>query len=147
MVGNTCADASACGVAGILAVGGDLQATGSDLPLHTTVCAQIDCTAEMELCRQAFIQGFPSIRVFRKGHDDITVGGVRITWMEQVNRATGCGDAVCIMGQRSVLGSVHVLLDASVLLQPVLLWVVGWMLEQYNRLHGAYTLSLLLCFV
>eukprot|EP00798_Chlamydomonas_sp_ICE-L_P014246 gene14246-20219_t len=37
--------------------------------------AKIDCTAEMELCRSHFIQGFPSLRVFRKGHDDVTVGG------------------------------------------------------------------------
>lgn len=37
---------------------------------------QVDCTAEVELCRAHFIQGFPSIRVFRKGHDDIYIGGV-----------------------------------------------------------------------
>lgn len=38
--------------------------------------AKVDCTAEMELCRQHYIQGFPSIRVFRKGHDDIYIGGM-----------------------------------------------------------------------
>ncbi len=38
--------------------------------------SQVDCTAEMELCRQHYIQGFPSIRVFRKGHDDIYIGGM-----------------------------------------------------------------------
>ncbi|KAG2482258.1 hypothetical protein HYH03_018802 [Edaphochlamys debaryana] len=38
--------------------------------------AKVDCTAEVDLCRQHFIQGFPSIRVFRKGHDDIYIGGM-----------------------------------------------------------------------
>jgi hypothetical protein len=38
---------------------------------------QVDCTAEAGLCRQHIIQGFPSIRVFRKGHDDVYVGKVR----------------------------------------------------------------------
>ena len=37
---------------------------------------QVDCTAEVDVCRQHFIQGFPSIRVFRKGHDDIYIGGL-----------------------------------------------------------------------
>lgn len=39
--------------------------------------AKVDCTQEMDLCRSHFIQGFPSIRVFRKGHDDIVVMGHR----------------------------------------------------------------------
>ncbi|GIL67187.1 hypothetical protein Vafri_20620 [Volvox africanus] len=39
--------------------------------------AKVDCTLEMELCRDHFIQGFPSIRVFRKGHDDIMIGETR----------------------------------------------------------------------
>eukprot|EP00195_Chlamydomonas_chlamydogama_P000232 CAMPEP_0202921332 /NCGR_PEP_ID=MMETSP1392-20130828/77335_1 /ASSEMBLY_ACC=CAM_ASM_000868 /TAXON_ID=225041 /ORGANISM="Chlamydomonas chlamydogama, Strain SAG 11-48b" /LENGTH=565 /DNA_ID=CAMNT_0049614897 /DNA_START=237 /DNA_END=1936 /DNA_ORIENTATION=- len=38
--------------------------------------AKVDCTTEVDLCRQHFIQGFPSIRVFRKGHDDIYIGGM-----------------------------------------------------------------------
>ncbi|KXZ55092.1 hypothetical protein GPECTOR_3g247 [Gonium pectorale] len=38
--------------------------------------AKVDCTQEMELCRSHFIQGFPSIRVFRKGHDDIYIQGM-----------------------------------------------------------------------
>ncbi|MEW5316314.1 MAG: hypothetical protein WDW38_007693 [Sanguina aurantia] len=37
--------------------------------------AKVDCTAEPELCRSHIIQGFPSIRVFRKGHDEIMVQG------------------------------------------------------------------------
>jgi thioredoxin-like negative regulator of GroEL len=37
--------------------------------------AKVDCTAEVDLCRSHFIQGFPSIRVFRKGHDEINVMG------------------------------------------------------------------------
>ncbi|GBF88082.1 disulfide-isomerase [Raphidocelis subcapitata] len=38
--------------------------------------AKVDCTAEMELCRGHFITGFPSIRVFRRGHDDIYIEGM-----------------------------------------------------------------------
>ncbi len=50
-------------------------------PFLSTFCPflpapiQVDCTQEMDLCRAHFITGFPSIRVFRKGHDDIYVGG------------------------------------------------------------------------
>eukprot|EP00798_Chlamydomonas_sp_ICE-L_P004688 gene4688-14890_t len=44
--------------------------------------AKVDCTAEIEICRSAFIQGFPSLRVFRKGHDDVVVG---------------CDEGVCLM--------------------------------------------------
>lgn len=32
---------------------------------------QMDCTQEMNLCRSHHIQGFPTIRVFRKGHDEV----------------------------------------------------------------------------
>ena len=41
-----------------------------------TACLQVDCTKEVELCREHHITGFPSIRVFRKGSDDITVHGI-----------------------------------------------------------------------
>eukprot|EP00882_Tetradesmus_deserticola_P024122 GHRQ01026351.1.p1 GENE.GHRQ01026351.1~~GHRQ01026351.1.p1 ORF type:complete len:372 (+),score=79.39 GHRQ01026351.1:168-1283(+) len=37
--------------------------------------AKIDCTAEADLCRNNFITAFPSIRVFRKAHDDIYLNG------------------------------------------------------------------------
>eukprot|EP00775_Hariotina_reticulata_P009534 gene9534-9698_t len=37
--------------------------------------AKVDCTAEVELCRSHFITGFPSIRVFRRSHDDIYIQG------------------------------------------------------------------------
>eukprot|EP00878_Enallax_costatus_P014939 GHUV01015640.1.p1 GENE.GHUV01015640.1~~GHUV01015640.1.p1 ORF type:complete len:356 (+),score=91.19 GHUV01015640.1:823-1890(+) len=37
--------------------------------------AKVDCTAEIELCKQHFITGFPSIRVFRRAHDDIYIQG------------------------------------------------------------------------
>ncbi|CAL5224040.1 g6662 [Coccomyxa viridis] len=39
--------------------------------------AKVDCTAEVELCREHQITGFPSIRVFRAGHDEINVHGVK----------------------------------------------------------------------
>ncbi|KAG9153813.1 hypothetical protein Leryth_005930 [Lithospermum erythrorhizon] len=32
---------------------------------------KVDCTEEVELCRRNHIQGYPSIRIFRKGSDDI----------------------------------------------------------------------------
>jgi hypothetical protein len=35
--------------------------------------AKVDCTQEEALCRAHFITGFPSIRVFRRGHDDIYI--------------------------------------------------------------------------
>lgn len=39
--------------------------------------AQVDCVQQSALCREHHITGFPSIRVFRSGHDDITVHGMR----------------------------------------------------------------------
>ncbi|KAI8472288.1 MAG: protein disulfide isomerase [Monoraphidium minutum] len=36
---------------------------------------KVDCTKEEEMCRSHFITGFPSIRVFRRGHDDIYIQG------------------------------------------------------------------------
>ena len=37
---------------------------------------QVDCTQEPRLCQEHQITGFPSVRVFRKGSDDITMHGV-----------------------------------------------------------------------
>jgi hypothetical protein len=37
---------------------------------------QVDCTQEPRLCQEHQITGFPSIRVFRKGSDDITMHGI-----------------------------------------------------------------------
>ena len=34
--------------------------------------AKVDCTVEQELCRDAQIQGFPSVRVFRGGSDEVS---------------------------------------------------------------------------
>jgi hypothetical protein len=31
--------------------------------------AKVDCTQNQALCREHHIQGYPSIRIFRKGHD------------------------------------------------------------------------------
>lgn len=45
--------------------------------------AKVDCVVEAELCRRHFITGFPSIRVFRRGHDDIyiQVCAVWVVWV------------------------------------------------------------------
>lgn len=37
--------------------------------------AKVDCTAEVELCRQHAVTGFPSIRVFRAGRDEVNAHG------------------------------------------------------------------------
>jgi thiol-disulfide isomerase/thioredoxin len=37
---------------------------------------KVDCTQEPRLCQEHQITGFPSVRVFRKGSDDITMHGV-----------------------------------------------------------------------
>lgn len=34
---------------------------------------QVDCTKDEALCKDHFITAFPSIRVFRKAHDDMIV--------------------------------------------------------------------------
>lgn len=39
--------------------------------------AKVDCTLEEALCREHAITGYPSIRVFRKGHDEVNVHGFR----------------------------------------------------------------------
>jgi thioredoxin-like negative regulator of GroEL len=31
--------------------------------------AKVDCTQNQALCRKHHIQGYPSIRIFRRGHD------------------------------------------------------------------------------
>ena len=38
---------------------------------------QIDCTKEVDLCRDHHVTGFPSLRVFRKGHDEVMNHGLR----------------------------------------------------------------------
>ena len=39
---------------------------------------QVDCTAEVQLCRDNVVSGFPSIRVFRKGSDEVKFGGGKL---------------------------------------------------------------------
>jgi len=52
---------------------------------HTSRCSvlschhlrpQVDCTREQALCQEHQITGFPSIRVFRKGSDEISLHGM-----------------------------------------------------------------------
>jgi len=50
--------------------------SGAAVCLHARAWPQVDCTQEAGLCREHIIQGFPSIRVFRKGHDDVYIGKV-----------------------------------------------------------------------
>ncbi|GMH43496.1 hypothetical protein BSKO_11418 [Bryopsis sp. KO-2023] len=38
--------------------------------------AKVDCTIEQALCRVHAVAGFPSIRIYRSGHDDIYVQGM-----------------------------------------------------------------------
>ena len=46
---------------------------------------------EVDLCRSHFITGFPSIRVFRKGHDDIYI-------QVGLQRArVGCSARACVV--------------------------------------------------
>lgn len=49
----------------------------SNPDLTSSLSLQIDCTIEVHLCRDHTIQGFPSIRVFRKGSDEVSVHGTR----------------------------------------------------------------------
>ena len=40
---------------------------------HTLGLMQVDCTLEQQLCKDHFVTAFPSIRVFRKAHDEVNV--------------------------------------------------------------------------
>ena len=60
----------------ILGACGWLACNGAEQPSHG-LRAQVDCVQQAALCREHHITGFPSIRVFRSGHDDITVHGMR----------------------------------------------------------------------
>lgn len=35
--------------------------------------AQVDCVQEQAMCQEHQVAGYPSIRVFRAGHDDINM--------------------------------------------------------------------------
>ena len=63
-------------------------------------CSQVDCTKEVELCREHHITGFPSIRVFRKGSDDITVHGIHEH--ESYRGAAELDDVVSSVSHRTV---------------------------------------------
>ena len=39
--------------------------------------AKVDCTVEADLCREHAVTGYPSLRVFRAGHDEVNVHGFR----------------------------------------------------------------------
>ena len=68
---------------------------------------QVDCTQEVALCREHLITGFPSIRVFRKGHDEVSTPfgkeheAYRGGWHscaapQEANRRQACPQAVGI---------------------------------------------------
>lgn len=42
--------------------------------------AKVDCVAEQDMCRRHFISAFPSIRIFHKGSDVVTVRGQARGW-------------------------------------------------------------------
>jgi hypothetical protein len=56
----------------------------------------VDCTQEPRLCQEHQITGFPSVRVFRKGSDDITMHGVH-----EHEAYRGAPPAVLVPGPRS----------------------------------------------
>jgi hypothetical protein len=63
------------GVAGCIITNNSLIANAVLCLLVCCSLLQVDCTAEVDLCRQHFITAFPSIRVFRRAHDDIYIQG------------------------------------------------------------------------
>jgi thiol-disulfide isomerase/thioredoxin len=57
--------------------------------------AKVDCTKEVDLCREAQVQGFPSIRVFRGGSDLVTNPGM-------LGAAGGSSEHATYVGDRTV---------------------------------------------
>ena len=41
--------------------------------MQTLSRAQVDCVAEQAMCQEHQVAGYPSIRVFRAGHDEINM--------------------------------------------------------------------------
>jgi len=47
------------------------------LPQLGRLRGQVDCVAEQPMCQEHQVAGYPSIRVFRKGHDEISMCAAR----------------------------------------------------------------------
>jgi hypothetical protein len=63
---------------------------------------QVDCVQQAGLCREHHITGFPGIRVFRSGHDDIVVRGMKDHEVLRARRARS--SAAALARQAVVLG-------------------------------------------
>ena len=59
------------------AVTGEVHAKYPEAEDRRVRFAKVDCTVEADLCREHAVTGYPSIRVFRAGHDEVNVHGFK----------------------------------------------------------------------